>query len=64
MVDRKETTEFLTKLLINSRFNGIGKYWASEVTLDYGSDKVKRVDFMEFRPTNTMSVSGIEKGEA
>ncbi len=60
---RKEITEFLSDLLIKDRFSGIGKYWASEVTLNYGSADVKRVDFMQFKPANTMSTSGIEKGE-
>lgn len=50
-------------MLINSKLNIRGGYWASEVTLDYGSDKTKRVDFMQFKPVNTMSASGIEKGE-
>lgn len=59
---RKETTEFLSNLLIRDRFSGMGKYWASEVTLNYGSADVKRVDFMQFKPVNTYT-SGIEKGE-
>ena len=60
---RKETTKFLSNLLIKDKFSGMGKYWASEVTLNYGSANVKRVDFMQFIPANTMSASGIEKGE-
>lgn len=60
---RKETTKFLSDLLIKDRFSGMGKYWAREVTLNYGSADVKRVDFMQFKPVNTMSASGIEKGE-
>lgn len=60
---RKETTKFLSDLLIRDRFSGMGKYWAREVTLNYGSADVKRVDFMQFRPPSTYSVSGIEKGE-
>lgn len=62
-MNRKEITNFLSELLISSRFCGRGKYWAREVTLDYGSSDVKRVDFMQFCPVNTYSVSGIEKGE-
>lgn len=62
-MNRKETTKFLSDLLIQEKLIGMGKYYASEVTLDYGSDKIKRVDFMQFCPVNTMSVSGIEKGE-
>lgn len=60
---RKETTKFLSDLLIRDRFSSMGKYWAREVTLNYGSADVKRVDFMQFKPVNTMSASGIEKGE-
>lgn len=60
---RKETTKFLSDLLIRERFSGMGKYYASEVTLNYGSADVKRVDFMQFKPPSTYSVSGIEKGE-
>lgn len=62
-MDRNETTTLLSKLLVEQRFSGMGKYWASEVTLDYGSEHPKRVDFMRFVPQSTMSVSGIEKGE-
>lgn len=62
---RKETTEFLSKLLISSRLSGMGKYYASEVTLGYGTGKgkEKRVDFIQFVPQNQYSVSGLEKGE-
>ncbi len=60
---RKEITKFLSDLLIKSKFNGMGKYWASEVTLNYGSSDVKRIDFLQFKPANTISASGIEKGE-
>ena len=59
---RKETTKFLSDLLVNTKFSGIGKYYASEVTLDYGTNDVRRVDFMEFVPENQISISGIEKG--
>lgn len=62
MLNRKETTKFLSNLLISDRFRGIGKYWAREVSLDYGTTNVKRVDFMEFRPEGVTSVSDIEKG--
>lgn len=61
-MDRKETTEFLSELLIYEKFSGIGKYWAREVSLDYGSVDVKRVDFIQFIPENQTSISGIEKG--
>ena len=61
MTNRKAITKFLSELLIN-RFNMKRTYWASEVTLDYGTKDVKRVDFMQFEPANQMSISGIEKG--
>ena len=58
---RKETTKFLTDLLISKRL--VRKYYAEEVTLDYGTSHPKRVDVIEFRPQGVMSVSDIEKGE-
>lgn len=63
-MNRKETTEFLSKLLVSDRLTGQGKYYASEVTLDWGSGKgkEKRVDFVQFIPKN-QSTGGIEKGE-
>lgn len=50
-MNRKETTEFLGKLLKREKLSGIGKYWASEVSIDYGTMDVKRVDFMQFEPS-------------
>lgn len=61
-MNRKETTEFLGKLLKREKFLGIGKYWASEVSIDYGTTDVKRVDFMQFEPSGVVGISGIEKG--
>ena len=61
-MDRKETTEFLGKLLKREKFSGIGRYWASEVSIDYGTKDVKRVDFMQFEPAGVVGISGIEKG--
>lgn len=58
-MNRKETTEFLSTLLVSHRLNKRGKYYASEVTFDWGKH---RVDFMEFVPKN-QSVSGIEQGD-
>lgn len=58
-MNRKETTEFLSKLLVSHRLNVRGKYYAREVTFDWGK---QRVDFMEFVPQN-QSTSGIEHGE-
>lgn len=59
-MNRKETTAFLSNLLI-SRF-GSRTYWAREVSLDYGSVDVKRVDFIQFEPAGVVNVSDIEKG--
>lgn len=59
-MDRKETTEFLSRLLV-TRFGG-RSYWAKEVSLDYGTINVKRVDFMQFEPAGVVNVSEIEKG--
>ncbi len=61
-MNRKETTEFLGNLLKRRRFSGLGKYWASEVSIDYGTTDVKRVDFMQFKPAGVVGVSEIEKG--
>lgn len=61
-MNRKETTEFLSNLLITDRFSGAGKYWAREVSLDYGTANVRRVDFMQFCPPGVVSVSELEKG--
>lgn len=62
-MNRKETTNFLGKLLIRDKFVGMGKYWASEVSIDYGTTEVKRVDFMQFEPMGVVGgISGIEKG--
>ena len=63
-MNRKQTTKFLSDLLVSSRLSGMGKYYASEVTLDYGQGKgkEKRVDFMQFVPENQLCTAGIEKG--
>lgn len=62
-MDRKSITKFLGDLLIKTRLTGtLGKYWASEVSLDYGTTHVRRVDFMQFCPENQVDISGIEKG--
>lgn len=45
---RKEITEFLGKLVID-RIGHRGSYWAKEVSIDYGSRDVKRVDFLQFQ---------------
>lgn len=61
-MNRKEITKFLGNLLVREKFTGIGKYWASEVSLDYGTTDVKRIDFLQFKPENQVHISGIEKG--
>jgi len=63
-VNRKETTKFLEDLLVKERFGGMGKYWASEVSIDpfAAKGKPKRVDYMQFVPAGQCSVSDIEKG--
>lgn len=59
---RKEITVLLGDILYQQRFTGIGKYYASEVTIDYGTKDACRVDYMQFVPPNQMSISGLEKG--
>lgn len=70
-MNRKETTMFLSRLLEFDKLSGVGKYWAKEVTLDYGKSeivegkmksKTRRIDYLQFVPENQLSVSGIEKG--
>lgn len=61
-MNQKETTKFLSDLLMREKSNGIGSCWAREVSLDYGTKDVRRVDFMKFEPENQMGISGIEKG--
>lgn len=61
-MNRKETTKFLGDLLIHDRFSGGGKHWAREVSIDYGTSDVKRIDFMQFEPAGVTSISEIEKG--
>ena len=59
---RAEVTKFLSQLLINTRFSGAGKHWASEVSIDPWGREAKRVDYMQFSPADQCSISGIEKG--
>ena len=40
----------------------MGKNWAKEVSIDYGTKDVKRIDFMQFEPAGVTSISAIEKG--
>lgn len=62
MGNRKAKTQFLSKLLVSDRLNQRSKYWAKEVTLDYGLKHHVRVDFMQFVPENQIAISGLEKG--
>lgn len=61
-MNRKETTQFLNELLITQKLSGKGKYWANEVTLDYATKDVRRIDFLQFDPPQQYSISGLEKG--
>lgn len=61
-MDRKETTSFLSDLLVRDRLGRRGKYYAKEVSLDYGTVDVRRIDFLEFVPAGTIYISDIEKG--
>lgn len=61
-MNRKDTTEFLRALLITDRLAGPGKYWASEVVLDYGTTHPKRVDFLQYCPKGATYPSEIESG--
>lgn len=61
-MDRRETTDFLSNQLIINRLSGRGKYWADEVSIDYGTTDVKRIDFLQFEPSGVVSISDIEKG--
>lgn len=61
-MNRKDTTKFLSDLLISNRLSGRGKYYAREVSIDYGTTNVKRVDFMQFEPSGVIYQSDIEKG--
>lgn len=49
-MNRKETTRFLSELLVADKFSGAGKYWAKEVSVDPWTSNGKRVDFMQFIP--------------
>ena len=60
-MNRKETTKLLTDILISDALSD-RKYYAQEVTLDYGTSKQKRVDVMQFTPKGVLHTSDIEKG--
>ena len=58
---RKDTTKLLTEIVISDKLSD-RKYYAKEVTLDYGTNHPKRVDIMQFSPQGVLYVSDIEKG--
>ena len=60
-MNRKETTKLLTDILIADRLSD-RKYYAKEVSVDYGTNHTKRVDIMEFVPKGVIHASDIEKG--
>lgn len=60
-IDRKETTKLLTAILIADKLTD-RKYYAKEVTLDYGTNHSKRIDVMQFTPKGVLHSSDIEKG--
>ena len=53
---RKETTKFLTDLLIADRLSD-RKYYAKEVTVDANTTKAKRVDVMQFVPVGVFHLN-------
>lgn len=59
-MNRKETTKILTDIVTYSLRDR--KYYAKEVTLDYGTTHSKRIDIMQFSPKGTTYSSDIEKG--
>ena len=60
---RTETTDWLYRILFESRFSGMGKYYACEVTLDTGTISPRRIDVLQFVPPRATYIGDIEKGE-
>ena len=62
--NRKQITQMLSDALEHylDPNNDPRIYWAKEVTFDYATAHMVRVDYMRFAPLNN-SVSGIEKGD-
>lgn len=60
-MNRKDTTKLLTDILIADKLSD-RKYYAKEVTLDYGTSNPNRVDVMQFEPAGVIYSSDIEKG--
>ncbi len=61
-MNRKDITNKLSEILVSDRLSGVGKYWAKEVTLDYGTTHPIRVDYMQYSPTGAIYASDIENG--
>ena len=59
---RKEKTELLRNLLKTKLNSKRGVHSATEVSLDYGTKNVKRVDFISFEPRDQVSIAGLESG--
>ena len=60
-MERKDITRCLTDILIANRFSD-RKYYALEVTLDYGTNHTKRIDAVQFIPKGVIYGSDMEKG--
>ena len=56
-MNRAETTRFLGELLKSDRFRGMGKYWASEVSVDAftAAGPVMRDKYQEFEEPTPIS---------
>ena len=61
MLDRKKTTAFLSKLT-ELRLSDKNNYWGREVCFDYGTQEVRRIDYLQFCPEGTLSIDSLEKG--
>ena len=61
-MNRKDITKLITKTLISTKLND-RKYYAKEVTLDYGTTTPKRVDVMQYIPNGVTYAGDIERGE-
>ena len=53
---RKEKTELLRSLLRTKLNSKRGVHSAAEVSLDYGTKNVKRVDFVSFEPRDQVNM--------
>ena len=60
-MDRKQITSLLTQILIRSRLTD-RKYYAKEVTPDYGTTRSKRIAVMQFIPKGVIHTSDTTQG--